>query len=161
MMQPTENGLRSDSKTDGQLMPMDAGRNNCLRWLRNSRSQCRMRASTIVVTNEFLMDEAQVPLADRNQVIQTLAPDRSDEPFTIRIGFRRANWRSDRTHPKLLQRCIKRRRKNRIAIVNNDSIRMRLGEDFVELLSRPFGSRMRRDIEVQNPPRAISIATKT
>jgi hypothetical protein len=53
--------------------------------------QSRMRASAIVVTNEFLQDEAQVPLVGRNQVIQTLAPDRPNEPFAIRVGSRRAN----------------------------------------------------------------------
>jgi hypothetical protein len=38
VVQPAENWLRSDSKTRGQLVPMNAGRNARLDWLRNSRS---------------------------------------------------------------------------------------------------------------------------
>jgi hypothetical protein len=103
---PAKNRLRSDSKTGGQLMPMNAGGNACLAWLRNSRSQCRMRPAAIVVPNKFVKDESQVPVIDRNQIIQTLTSDGPDEPLAISIGFRSPNRRSDRSHSKILQRRV-------------------------------------------------------
>lgn len=63
-------------------------------------------ASAIVVANKFSQDQAQVLLVDRNQVIQTLAPDGPDEPFAIGVGFGSADRRSDRSRTKILQRCV-------------------------------------------------------
>lgn len=60
----------------------------------------------LVVTNEFLHDEAQVPVVDWNQIIQTLTADRSDEQFAKRVRCRSANRRSNRSYAKILQRCV-------------------------------------------------------
>jgi hypothetical protein len=46
-----------------------------------------MRPSTIVVANELLQDQPQVPLVDWNQIIQAFAPTRSDESFEISGGL--------------------------------------------------------------------------
>ena len=65
-----------------------------------------MRPAAIVVPNKFVKDESQVPVIDRNQIIQTLTSDGPDEPLAISIGFRSPNRRSDRSHSKILQRRV-------------------------------------------------------
>jgi hypothetical protein len=95
-----------------------------------------------------------VPLVDRNQIIQAFAPDRPDEPFAIRVRLGSEDRRSDRSHAKVLQGSIERRREDRIAIVNDEPVWMRIGENLPALLRGPFGGGMMGHIEVQNPPRA-------
>ena len=104
--------------------------------------------------DEFLEDQAQVSFIDGNEIIQTFASNGPNKSFAEGICFGRSNRGSDRPHAEILQRRIKRGRENGIAIVNDEFVRMRIGEDLPELLRGPFGGRMTRHVEVQNPPRS-------
>jgi len=97
---------------------------------------------------------AKVPVVDRNEIIQTLTSDGPDEPFAKGVSFWRPDRRLDRPHAKIVERHVERRRENRISVVNDKPVWMWVGENLPELLRCPFGSRMIRHVEVQNPARA-------
>lgn len=54
----------------------------------------------------------------------------------------------------MCQRGVKRGRKDRIAIMNDEPVRMQIGQNLTKLLRRPFRGRMSGYITVQNPPGA-------
>ena len=65
-----------------------------------------MRSSAIVMNDEFPEDQLQVPIVDRNQVVQAFSADRPNDSLAIGVGFGSANRRSDWTHTKILQRRV-------------------------------------------------------
>jgi hypothetical protein len=95
-----------------------------------------------------------VPLIEQNEIVQALPSDGPDEAFAECIRRWLLNGCSQYSHPEVVQRQIERRRKDRVAIVNDEFVRMRVRENFSKLLGRPFCGGMSRDITVQNPPRA-------
>ena len=82
---------------------MAAGRNVDLDRFWNAGSQRRVRTTAIVVANELFSDQTQVSMVDRNQIIQTLAADGTDESLAASVGFRGAHGCSDGSHAKILQ----------------------------------------------------------
>ena len=92
-----------------------------------------------------------MPFVDRNQIVQAFSPNRPDEPFAKRIRLWEREWRPDRPNAEVLQRAVQGCRENRVAIVNDESVRMWFGENLPELLGGPFGGRMGGHVEVQNP----------
>jgi hypothetical protein len=57
--------------------------------LRDSRSQSRMWTAAIVMAHVLAKDSLNMAFVERNEKVQALAPDSSDQPFAIRIGDRR------------------------------------------------------------------------
>jgi hypothetical protein len=53
-------------------------------------TQCAVRTTAVVVSNPLAKDRTQVPLRHRNHPVQTLAPDRADDPLAdrVRLGAR-------------------------------------------------------------------------
>lgn len=92
-------------------------------------------------------------LVDRNQKIQTLAPDRSDQSFTECIRRRSVNRRFERSHAESLQRLVERSREDRVAVMNNKAVRMIKSKELAKLLDAPFRRRMFGHVHVENPPR--------
>src|SRR5208282_4162114 len=60
---------------------------------RDSWPQAQVRAALVVMTNPLLQHHSQMIFTERNQKVQTLAPERSHQPFAIGVGLRRPNWR--------------------------------------------------------------------
>jgi len=120
-------------------MPMAAGPNLRLEWwLRNPRSERGMRASTIVVGNEFFQNEAKVLFVHRYDAVQTLSTNCPCQSFAVGVRFWGLDRRSRHAHSEIMQRRIERGRKDRIAIVNHEPVRMQVRENLAELLRRPF-----------------------
>ena len=89
MMQPAQQRLRDDSKADRQAMIVCPFAGRLTLGIRDARSQTRMRASVVVMSDPFREYAADVPLVERNHPIQTLTTNRADQPFAIRIGVGR------------------------------------------------------------------------
>src|SRR5215469_7670652 len=62
----------------------------CLLRVPESLAQARVRAASIVMSDPLLEKSLHVFLVDRNQEIQTLAPDGSDQAFAESVRLRRA-----------------------------------------------------------------------
>jgi len=81
--------------------------------IRDARSQTRMRASVVVMSDPLRADPTDVSLVEWSHPIQTLATNRAVQPFAIRIRLRRARTPSVwRRHPP----------NNAVAIVNDPSM---------------------------------------
>jgi len=94
-------------------MPMAAGRNLRLDWLRNPRSERGMRASTIVVGNEFFQNEAKVPFVHRYDVVQTFPTNCAYQSFAVGIRFWGLDRCSQYAHSEIMQRRVERGREDR------------------------------------------------
>ena len=67
-------------------MSMATGRGSCLNWFRKTRPQGRVWSAAIVVGNEFTEDALQMPLVQRNQIVQALAPNTANHPLAMSVG---------------------------------------------------------------------------
>src|SRR5215813_14546960 len=116
----------------------------------NSRPQAGMRASAIVMSHPFPQDFTQMLLVERNHEIQTLTTNRSHQPFTIGVGLWRLHRSAQNLQPKCFQIFVNLGREDRVTIMDEKAIPVIAGNSFSELLQGPAGSRMSRDIAVQN-----------
>ena len=105
-----------------------------------------MRPSAIVMYGELLDGPSKMTFVERNQVVQALAPEGSDQPLAERIRHGRPDGRPDRAYAEPSQRFIQRRREDRVAVVNHEPVRMVEWQDFAKLLGRPLGRGMRGHI---------------
>ena len=85
-MKTAEN--RSGDDAVALANPMAAQTPARCRAIRNARSQARVRTPAIVVRDPLPKDSAEVPLVERNQPVQTLAPNRANHPFAERVRLR-------------------------------------------------------------------------
>ena len=67
---------------------VDGHWDSCLNWFRKTRRQGRVWSAAIVVGNEFTEDALQMPLVQRNQIVQALAPNTANHPLAMSIPFR-------------------------------------------------------------------------
>src|SRR5712691_3847865 len=93
MMQPAQQRLRDDSKADRQAMIVCLLASRLALRIWDARSQARMRASVVVMSDPLHEYPTDVPLIQRNHPIQTLATNRADQPFAIRIRLRGSHGR--------------------------------------------------------------------
>ena len=109
-------------------MSMWTRRNFRLNRFRDFWSERRMRSAPIVVDCEFLYDPTQMPLVAWNQIVQALSPNRSDQAFTKCICHRRSHWRFQNPHFGVFQHLVHFRGKDRVAVVDHESVRMLKGQ---------------------------------
>ena len=69
---------------------------------RNSRPQTAVRTPSIVMTDPFRQEPTQMPFAQRDHEIQTLASYRPDQSFTTCISLRRLRWSFQDLHTETL-----------------------------------------------------------
>jgi hypothetical protein len=124
MMQTTQYRARLDPVADWKVMPMVASRNLGLDRLRNPRSEGGMWTSTIVMGNELFQNEAKVPFVYWHEVVQALPANCPYQAFAVGIRFWGLDRRSQCAYSEIIQCRVKRRRKNQIAIVNDETVRM-------------------------------------
>ena len=92
-----------------------------------------------------------MPFVERNHPIETVAPCRPDEAFTMRVRLRRTHWRLqhlERHRPKGL---VHGRREDAIAIMDEKAIRAIQRQTVPELLNRPFRRGVVGEIPVHDP----------
>jgi len=68
--------------------------------------QAHVRAAFVVMANPLFQRHSQMTFTERNQKVQTLAPDRSHQPFAVGIGLWRPNRRPQHSEAERLQFSI-------------------------------------------------------
>ncbi len=91
---------------------------------------------------------------ERNQEIEAFSLYRSHGPFTISVRLWSANRRFQNSHAKSFQRFIDGGGENRIAVMDQETVRMVKRQKLAKLLDGPLRSGMRGHIRVQNAPGA-------
>jgi hypothetical protein len=70
----------------------------------------------VVVLDKLADGVAQMTLAQRNDVPQTLVPDRASKPFRVRVQIRAAPWQPQERHHRHLEQALHVRRVERISV---------------------------------------------
>lgn len=109
-----------------------------------------MRSGSMVVREIRVKDSDQVPLVQHDDMIKTIATYRSDQPFRVWIlpGRSRRNHGFFDAH--VFDALPEQVTVDRIAIANQKPWCIVVGKCFDDLLSYPLGSRMSRDVEMDN-----------
>ena len=85
-----------------------------------------------------------------NEEVQTLPPQRADEPLAERIGLRCPHWRLEHPQSQVADALVELLRENAVAVMEQKAILMVSRDRFTELLQRPGGGRVRCDIGMQH-----------
>src|SRR5580700_9432564 len=108
------------------------------RRLGDSRAQARMWPSPIIVSDPRPQASPQVLLVQRDQEIQTFSPHGPDEPFAIGIRLRCPDWSAYDPQPKRVpQFLVQVRGKDRVAVVNQEPVRVIARDGLPQLLRVP------------------------
>ena len=114
-----------------------------------------MRATPIVMQDPLGQDLPQVPLVEWNEVVETCATRRFDQSLATRVRLRDAGGCFQHAKMHGPQRVVNSGREHGIAIVHHEPVRLVAGQDGSELLRRPLGRRMRRDVDVDDASAAM------
>lgn len=124
-------------------------------WFRTVLLQRQMGPGPVIIIAERLQVAVQTGLVEHNQVIKAFATYGANHPFDIRAlpwGTWRGKHLFDSHRFHLLDEVMP---ENAVAVPQQITWRALPRKCFPELLSRPFGSRMRRDSEMHNPPTLV------
>ena len=110
----------------------------------NAWAQGRMWSRSIIVGHPRCQDFPQVRFTQRNDPIEALPPQGSDQPFAERISLRAMHRRGYHFKAKPRQQSVQLRRKDRIVVVDDEAILVVRRNSFSQLLESPGGSRMGR-----------------
>src|ERR1019366_1783011 len=124
-------------------------------WVGNARSQRGMWSATVVVGHPRCQDFAQVPLAQRNNPVQTLTPQSPDQSFAKRVRLRAAHRRGDNLKAEPGQRSVQFGGKDRVVVVDDETILVVEWDGISQLLQSPRGGGMGRRIEVNQSTRGM------
>ena len=80
--------------------------------------------AAIVLDHPLKKDAAEVAFAQRNEVVQALAPDGSNERFAEGVCFQATNMCFQDADTETGQFMVEARREDRITVVNEKSVRM-------------------------------------
>jgi len=92
--------------TNGQFVSMDSHWSACLDRLRNARSQGRVGTTAIVIGEEFANGRTKMPLVQRKDEIQALAPDGPDHTLAESVRGGCPDWCLERADPAIFQGLI-------------------------------------------------------
>jgi hypothetical protein len=101
-----------------------------------------VRAPAVIMEPPDAKDPPQVVLPERNQKVQTLSPQTSEEALTIRIR----HWGVE-AHRR--EGGVEPRRDDAVPIVEDQTIAVRFRQGHPELLEGPRGGGMRRGVDGQ------------
>src|ERR1700732_214592 len=110
----------------------------------------KVRASLVIVGRVRSQQMAKMPLAEHDNVVKTLPPDRTDRPFTISVLPRRSRrgWPIPNTHrPKAADEDVA---VGRVAVTNDVSRRYFPAIGLGELVRNPFRRWVRGHSQPQN-----------
>jgi len=107
---------------------------------------------SVIVRKVAGQGAAQVPFAEDEDVIETLAPDRADEPLRERVLPRAVRRRQDFTDAHALHALAERVAVDRVAIAEEVGRGGVVREGVHDLLGGPGGGGMLGDVEVEDAP---------
>src|SRR2546425_4041173 len=147
VMQATDFGNLHDPARLGELDRPD---------VRRILVKGEMRASPVIVREVAGQDAAQVAFAEDQNVIQTLAPDRADEPLREGILPRAVRRREDFLDPHALHSVPKLLAVDLVTVAQEIEGRGVVGEGVHDLLGGPVGGGVLGHVEVDNAPAVVS-----
>ena len=92
----------------------------------------------------------QMELVEDDEVIDNFAPERSDEPLDVPVLPRRARRDAELRDAEMAHASIERRAVDPVAVANQ-RLEAFVRDSFDDLLRGPFGSGMRRHVDVKDP----------
>jgi hypothetical protein len=115
-----------------------------------------MRARPVIIREVRDQRASQMPLAENDDMVQTLAPDRTDQALRERIlpGASRSREHLSDAHP--LHALAEGVPVDGVLIAQEIGWRGVVGESVHDLLSGPRSGRMRGDVEVQDSAPMVS-----
>src|SRR3989442_8107100 len=147
MMQATDFGNRDDRTQSRRLNWPPVG---CVLVERE------MSASPVIVREVAGQDAAQVAFAEDENVIETLASDRADEPFHEKILPGAVRRRNDFLDLHALHSVPKLVAVDVVTIAEETGRRGVVREGVHDLLGGPVGGGVLGHVEVDNPPAMVS-----
>lgn len=121
-----------------------------------------MGTSFIIVSHPRPQDSTEVSFVERDDKVQTLSSYRSHQSLTVGIRLRCPDRRTQYSKSEgVLYFRVQLRRKDRIAVVDEELIGMIARKGVPQLLERPFRRGMRRHIAMQNAAAPISRTRNT
>ena len=115
-----------------------------------------MRASPVIVGEVAGQNAAQVAFAENQNVIQTLAPDRADEPLREGILPRAVRGREDFLDPHALHSVPKLFAVDLVTVAQEIGGRGVVRKGIHDLLGGPVGGGMLGHVEVDDAPAVVS-----
>jgi hypothetical protein len=100
----------------------------------------------------LMKNSSEMFIADCDDIVQTFAAYRPNQSFTMSIGGRHANGRSQYVDAPTLYLFIKAGRESLMPIMKEKLAIAVAGKSFPELLQRPFSRRMRGHVKVNQTP---------
>src|SRR5437870_12262503 len=147
MMQATDFGNLHDPARLGELDGPD---------VRRVLVEREMRASLVIVGEVAGQDAAQVAFAENQNVIQTLTPDRADEPLREGILPRAVRRREDFLDPHALHSVAKLLAVDLLTVAQEIGGRGVVREGVYDLLGGPAGGGVLGHVEVDDAPAVVS-----
>src|SRR5256712_3824320 len=147
VMQATDFGNLHDSARLGELDGPD---------VRRILVEREMRASLVIVGEVAGQDAAQVAFAENQNVIQTLTPDRADEPLREGILPRAVRRREDFLDPHALHTVSKLLAVDLVTVAQEIEGRGVVREGVHDLLGGPVGGGVLGHVEVDDAPAVVS-----
>ena len=114
-----------------------------------------MSASAVIVREVAGQDAAQVSLAQNEDMVQTLAPDRADEPFREGVLPRAGGRGQDFTDSHALHAVPERVTIDAVTIAEEIGRRGVVREGVHDLLGRPVRGGMLGHVEVDDAPAMV------
>ena len=163
MMQTAQDVLNCDPTIPRQSMSrMQLRKASRWRRLRSSWTQARMWASFIIVSHPGPQGSTELSFVERDHEIQALSSYRSHQSFTIGIRLRFSDRRTQYSESEgAFHFRVQLRRKDGIAVVDEELIGMIARKGVPQLLERPLRRRMSCHIAMQDARLPISRATNT
>src|SRR5439155_20957223 len=146
MMQATDFANRDDS---AEFRPLNWPAVGCILVEREVSTR------PVIVREVASQGAPQMPFAEAEDVIQTLAPDRADEPLREGVLPRAVGRRQDLIDPHALHSLSERVSVDLIAIAEEVGRGGVVRERVHDLLGRPGGGGMVGDVEVEDAPAIV------
>ena len=112
--------------------------------------QAQMGPTPVIIGKIGFKQTVQVSLVEHDDVIQTFATDRTNQPFDVRRLPRRARHNPDFLQAQSLGAALELQAVDAITVTEQVLRGRGKGEGFPELLGRPTGRRALDDIEVED-----------
>ena len=109
----------------------------------------------VIMWHPYVQQTPEMVLGQWNDKVQTLPPQRAQEPFAQRVRLRCLRRRFQYSQPEVADALVKLLREDAIAVMQQASVGMVSGNRFAELLQGPRRCRMRRDIGMQDAARGM------
>jgi len=150
MMQATQHGFCDDLSTALTLIFGARGRAG------GPLSNRAMRAPVVEITYILGQDLLQMALIENQHVIQTFGSDRSHPSLGDRVGARRSEWRASLCNAEIAHPPIEACAVDTVTVMNEVAWRLPVpSAAFDNLLCRPFGTRVKRHVDVENLPTSV------